>query len=172
MRRTLTAAAIMATLGVCGVANAQTNTLDTSPNNITIRGGVALPADNSISSVSNSFINVGVEYLFGNSLLKGSDTFLSVDAFFNTFNNVIAWPVAINERFYLGSNPQGHRNYFFIGVGMTFVNVTVSGNGIGARGGLGTELGPNIIAELGGYVSDQIQGVRANAVTFDIGYRF
>ncbi|MDR3688377.1 MAG: hypothetical protein P4L46_03285 [Fimbriimonas sp.] len=172
MRRTLTAAAIIATLGVCGVANAQTNNLDTSPNNITIRGGVALPADTSLNNVSNSFIDLGIDYQFGNSLFKGGETYLSVDAFFNDLKNVIAWPAAINQRFYMGQNAQGHRNYFFLGIGMTWVNVTTSGSGVSARGGLGTELGPNIIAELTGYIADQTKGVRANAVTFDIGYRF
>ncbi len=173
MRRTFTAAAFIATLGVCGVANAQqTSTINASPNNITIRGGVALPADRSLSDVSSTFINLGFEYQFGESLLKGGETYLSIDAFFNNFNNVVAWPVAINQRFYSGTNAQGHRNYFFVGLGMTFVNVSSSGSAIAARAGIGTELGPNIIAEIGGYVSDRANGVRGNAITFNVGYRF
>ena len=173
MRRTLTTAAIIASLGVIGAADAQvSNQLNASPNNITIRGGIALPADSSLSNVSSTFNNIGFEYQFGDSLFKGGDTFLSVDAFFNNFNNVVAWPVAVNQRFYTGTNAAGHRSYYFIGVGMTFVNVNASGSAIGARGGIGTELGPNIIAELGGYITDRAEGVRGNAVTFNIGYRF
>jgi len=173
MRRILTAAAIVATLGTYGLASAQlSDKLDTSPNNITIRGGIAFPADSSLSNVSNTFSNIGVEYLFNDSLLKGGETYLSVDAFFNNFNNVVAWPVMVNQRFFTGSNPQGRRNYFFIGVGYSFVNITQSGGAVGARAGIGTELGPNIIAEFAGYVSDRVEGARANAVTFNIGYRF
>ncbi len=172
MTRTLTTA-VIATLGICGVASAQqASTLNASPNNITVRGGVALPVDKSLSNVSNSFGNIGVEYQFGDSLFKGGETYLSVDAFFKDLSNVIAYPVAVNQRFFTGQNAQGHRNYFFVGVGMTFVNVTSSANAISARGGFGTELGPNIIAELGGYISDRAAGVRGNAVTFNVGYRF
>jgi len=173
MTRKLTTAAIIATIGACSAANAQvSNQLNTSPNNITIRGGIALPADSSLSNVSSTFTNLGFEYQFGDSLFKGGDTFLSVDAFFNNFDHVVAWPIAVNQRFYTGTNAAGHRSYYFIGVGMTFLNVTTSGGAIAARGGLGTELGPNIVAELGGYISDRAEGARGNAVTFNIGYRF
>jgi len=173
MRRLISAAAILTAFGVSGIAGAQTSSIDTSPNNVTIRGGVALPVDQSLSNVSNTFSNVGIEYLFNASLIRGGDTYLSVDAFFKDFNGVTAYPVAINQRFYTGKNPNGRRSYYFVGVGVTWTDVTnQTFNAISARGGIGIELGPNIIAELAGYISDQAGGTRANAVTINLGYRF
>src|SRR5471030_1645090 len=117
MRRIISAAAILTAIGVSAVASAQsTSMIDASPNNITARLGVALPIDKSLSNVSNTFINVGLEYNFNNSLIKGGDTYLSVDAFFFNFNGVTAYPVAINQRFYTGTNPAGRRSYYFIGL--------------------------------------------------------
>jgi len=173
MRRIFSAAAILTAIGVTAVASAQSSTIDASPNNITIRGGVALPVDKSLSNVSSTFTNVGLEYNFNNSLIKGGDTYLSVDAFFNNFNNVVAYPIAINQRFYTGTNPAGRRSYYFVGVGMTWTDVSNQTFGaISARGGIGIELGPNIIAELAGYISDEAGGTRANAITINLGYRF
>ncbi len=173
MRRVISAAAILTAIGATAIAGAQTSSIDTSPNNITIRGGVALPVDQSLSNVSNTFTNVGIEYLFNRSLIKGGDTYLSVDAFFKDFNGVTAYPVAINQRFFTGANPAGRRSYYFVGVGLTWTSVTnKTSNGVGARGGIGIELGPNIIAELTGYISDQAGGTRANAVAINLGYRF
>jgi hypothetical protein len=169
----ISAAAILTAIGATAVASAQTSMIDASPNNITIRGGVALPIDQSLSNVSSTFSNIGLEYNFNNSLIKGGDTYLSVDAFFKNFNGVAAYPVAINQRFYTGTNPAGRRSYYFVGVGMTWTDVSnQTYNAISARGGVGIELGPNIIAELAGYISDQAGGTRANAVTINLGYRF
>ena len=174
MRTTISAAAILAAFSLAGVANAQaTSSIDASPNNITVRVGVALPIDQSLSNVSNTFSNIGVEYLFNNSLIKGGETYLSIDGFFKDFNGVTAYPVAINQRIYTGSNPQGRRSYYFFGVGLTWTDVSnTTNNAISARGGIGTELGPNIIAELTGYISDVAGGTRANAVAINLGYRF
>jgi len=174
MRRIISAAAILTAIGVSAVASAQsTSMIDASPNNITIRAGVALPIDKSLSNVSNTFTDVGLEYNFNNSLIKGGDTYLSVDAFFFNFNGVVAYPVAINQRFYTGTNPAGRRSYYFVGLGMTWTSVTdQTFNAISARGGMGIELGPNIIAELTGYIANEAGGTRANAITINLGYRF
>ena len=172
MRRIISATAILTAICVSSVASAQEK-LDTNPNNITIRGGVALPVDQSLSNVSSTFIDVGIDYLFNASLIKGGETYLSVDGFFNNFNGVTAYPVAINQRFYTGSNPAGRRSYYFIGIGMTWTDVTdKTYDAISARGGIGIELGQNIIAELTGYISNEAGGTRANAVAINLGYRF
>ena len=174
MRKTISAAAILAAFSLAGIASAQTSgSIDTYPNNITIRGGVALPIDQSLSNVSNTFTDIGIEYTFNASLLKGGETYISIDGWFNNFNSVVAYPVAINQRFYTGNNPQGRRSYFFVGLGMTWTDVgSQTFNAISARGGIGTELGPNIIAELTGYIADEAGGTRANAITINLGYRF
>ncbi len=174
MKRTLLAAAVATALGVTGVASAQSiQPIDASPNNITLRGGVALPVDASLSNVSNTFTDIGIDYNFNNSLIKGGDTYISIDVWFKDFSSVSAYPLAINQRFYTGKNSNGLRSYFFVGVGVTWVSVTDSTfNSISARGGIGTELGQNIIAELTGYISDVAGGTRANAITLDLGYRF
>ena len=174
MRKIILAGATLTAISVSAIAGAQSQTMiDTSPNNITIRGGVALPVDQSLSNVSNTFIDIGVEYLFNASLVKGGETYLSVDGFFNNFNGVTAYPVAINQRFFTGTNPAGRRSYYFIGLGVTWTDVSdKTYNAVSARGGIGIELGQNIIAELTGYISNSAGGTRANAVTINLGYRF
>ena len=173
MRTTISAAAVVAAFSLACVAGAQTSSIDAYPNNFTIRAGVALPIDKSLSNVANSFTNVGVEYNFNNSLVKGGDTYLSIDSFFKNFNNVTAYPIAINQRFYTGAHPLGRRSYYFIGLGITWSSISnPTYSAVSARGGLGMELGPNIIAELAGYVSDQAGGNSINAITINLGYRF
>jgi len=56
---------------------------------------------------------------------------------------------------------------------MTWTDVTdKTYDAISARGGIGIELGQNIIAELTGYISNEAGGTRANAVAINLGYRF
>ena len=177
MRKTLLASTVIAALGVCGLASAQAtgNTApDTYPYGITVRGGVAIPADSSLSDAGNVLGNLGLEYTLAKSLLATGDTYFALDYFFRGFgggdSDGSAVPFTLNQRFYTGNKE--FRSYFFVGVGATYITTNMgNGTAITLRGGVGQELGPRVIAEIGAYVSDKAAGARANAFTFNVGYR-
>jgi hypothetical protein len=181
MRRTIRFAAIVAALGVVGLASAQNSgqsTLDARPTNLTFRGGIVFPLDDNLRAVSDFFGGIGVDYLFPTQLIRGSETYLSLDWFAKGTNlrKGSVLPIALNQRFYLGRGIYNRefRNYFFIGAGVAVIDVGASSTRFMLRGGVGTELGPNIIAEGVLTLSDESRGsgVRANAIGAYIGYRF
>lgn len=178
MKRMFTAAALFAAFGIAGVASAQQGgpTADLTPYNVTVRGGVAIPLDSRLTDVGRTLIDLGVEYQLNNSLLKTGETFFSLDYLATNlrFQHGSVIPFMINQRFYL-SQPVGddyRRNYWFIGAGVSFIDISSSDTAIGLRGGFGAELSEHVVAELAGYISDRASGVRANAVTISLGYRF
>ncbi|AIE84960.1 hypothetical protein [Fimbriimonas ginsengisoli] len=174
MRKIYTVAATIAAIGIAGVAAAQSPTQpDLTPVNITVRAGIALPLDSALTNVGNTLLDLGVEYMIPTSLVKGSETFISLDYWTKGFNgngNVI--PLMVNQRWYQGGADVLKRRYFFLGAGVAFVDVNRSNTAIGIRGGIGQELGEHIVAEIAGYLSDRAGGARANAITFSLGYRF
>lgn len=164
-----------AVLGAASVASAQgdTRTIDLTPAGLTIRGGVALPIDPSLTDVGASLFGLGIDYAPPRTLIRGGETYFSIDYFSARFGagRGSVFPVAFNYRVY--DNPNAlRRNYYFVGVGATFLDVQSAGTAIGFRGGVGTELGQNIIAEITGYISDRAGGARGNAIAFYLGYRF
>jgi hypothetical protein len=182
MRRTILLAATVASMGMSGLAAAQSGGahIDATPYNFTFRGGVVFPLDSGFRDVSNLWLGLGLDYLFPTQLVRGgSQTFLSGDWMLRGTSgakgDVIG--VAINQRFYSAgrgmANPN-YRNYFFVGLGAAFMNFTSSSTQLLGRGGFGTELGPNVIAEATLTLTgkDPGSGIRANALGVYLGYRF
>jgi hypothetical protein len=174
MRRITTIAATIAAIGITSVAAAQSPTSpELTPVNITIRGGIVLPLDSKLTDVGNTLLDLGAEYTLPTPLIKGGETFFSVDYWtkgLGGHGSVI--PLMINQRWFQGTDSQIRRRYFFVGAGVAFVDVTRSNTAIGVRGGIGQELSDHVVAEIAGYLSDRAGGARANAVTFSLGYRF
>jgi hypothetical protein len=178
-KKFLTAA--VAALGIVGVSVAQSSTtqIDATPSNLTFRLGVVFPLDDNLRENSDLYGGLGVDYTFPTQLIKGSTTYASLDWFFKGSNgrNGNVFPIAINQRFYSKTGnsfyPDG-RSYFFIGGGVAIIDVSNrSDTKFMIRGGVGTELGPNIIAEAAATFSDRSKvDVRANAIGIYIGYRF
>jgi len=169
-----TVAATVAAFGIVGVAAAQSsNSPDLTPTGVTVRLGASIPLDSSLTNLGNTLLDFGAEYTIPTPLIKGGETFLSVDYWGRNLNfgqgSVV--PLFINQRWYTGST-ETKRTYFFLGAGIDFIDVVSSNTALGLRGGFGEELGEHIIAEVAGYISDRAGGARANAVTFSIGYRF
>lgn len=175
MRRMFTVAATVAAFGIAGVAAAQSPTQgDLTPVGVTVRGGVTLPLDSTLTNLGNTLLDLGADYVLPESLIKGGgDTFFSIDYWGKgiSFGQGSVIPLMINQRWYTGGTPL-RRSYFFVGVGMAFVDVDTSNSAVGARAGIGQELGEHIIAEISGFVSDKAGDAHANAVTFSIGYKF
>lgn len=170
-------AAGVAALGMVAVAAAD----DVKATDITVRAGVVFPWDSNLRSVSDLFFGAGVDYTFPTQLLriKNSESYFSVDWFGRSTNgrkgNV--FPIALNQKFYSsgisGSLNKLGRTYFTIGLGGAVVDVGVSQVKFLIRGGLGVELGPNIIAEaIATYTEKTRSGVRGNGLGVYLGYRF
>jgi len=176
MRRIISAAATIAAFGIVGSASAQTSlsSTDLTPTAVTFRGGVCLPLDQTLTDVANSLVDLGVEYVPSSSLIKGGETFYSLDYFSTGFHGSkgTVWTGAINQRWYHGGPDAYRRSYLFLGIGGSVLDVNTSGTAFAVRGGYGQELGEHIIAEVAGYISDRAGGARANSVTFSLGYPF
>jgi len=180
MNKTFITTAVAA-LGLVGVACAQSSTtqIDATPSNLTLRGGLVLPLDSNLRENSDFYGGLGLDYEFPNQLIRGSSTFASVDWYFkgSTGSNGNVFPLTLTQRFYSNKGNSYYkdgRSYFFVGGGIAIIDVAgKSSSKYCLRGGIGTELGPNIIAEASLTFSDKSKtDVRANAVGFYIGYRF
>lgn len=168
----------LAALAVIGSAQV-TGQIDATPSNLTIRGGIVFPLDDRLRDSSDFFGGFGLDYDFPRQLIRGSTTYASADWFFKGTSgqkgNV--FPLALNQRFYgrtVSGIEQYGAPYFFVGVGLAIIDVTSAADSrLLLRGGLGVELGPNIIAEATLTLTDKTkQNVRANAIGVYIGYRF
>ena len=173
--------AVVAAFGITGIPSAQNadTRIDATPSDLTFRGGIVLPIDDNLREASDFFGAIGVDYEFKTQLIKGSTTYMSADWYFKGSNgsNGNVFPIAINQRFW-GSKGSPFwsegRSYFFIGGGVAIIDVaSKSSTKFMLRGGIGTEIGPNIIAEATLTLSDRSStDVRANAVGIFLGYRF
>jgi hypothetical protein len=179
MRRFLLSGAAVTALGVSATAMGQVSYPGTSytPVNITVKAGVGVPLDSNLSNVVTNFVAVGAEFQLPTPLIRGGDTYFSLDYFTKSFSGTPSFVnLSINQRYYIGTSSEkalGHRKWAFIGAGMDFMNITTSDNVFAARAGLGAELGENIFAEVAGYVSDKSSdGIHADVAAFFIGYRF
>lgn len=180
MNKTFITTAVAA-LGIVGVACAQSSTtqIDATPSYLTLRGGLVFPLDDNLRENSDLYGALGLDYEFPTQLIKGSTTFASVDWWFKGSNggNGNVFPLTITQHFYTGKGNSYYRegrSYFFVGGGIAIIDVAnKSSSKFCLRGGVGTELGPNIIAEASLTLSDRSKtDVRANAVGVYIGYRF
>lgn len=170
-------AAFAAALGFVGVASAQP--IDAAPSNLTFRGGVVFPLDDNLREASDLFFGVGIDYLFPNQIIRAgnSETYFSVDWFVKGTSGARGnvFPLAINQRFYSdvsGISRYG-RTYFTLGLGAAVIDVNRSATRFLVRGGVGVELGPNVVAEAIATFSDKTRdNVRANALGVYVGYRF
>ena len=171
--RIITAAAVLAALGTAGAASAQTSTIDLTPVGISVRGGVVLPLDSALEGLGTSLIGLGVEYQLPTSYLRTGETYFALDYFRARVagDKGSVFALTINQRWY--QNPEAaRRNYYFLGIGPTLIDIVSSDTALGVRGGFGAELGDRIVAEVAGFLSDKAGGARGNAVGLYLGYRF
>ena len=169
-----TVSAIVAALGVTAIAGAQQQLSDYAPANVSVRIGGAFPIEQSLSNVTSNLIALGFEYQLPRSLFAGGDTYIALDwwtrSFLSTSDRVS--PLTLNQRFYGGSRGHNRRTYSFIGAGIAFVDFGASDQSFCFRGGFGVELGEATFGEFAAVIGDKAAGVRPNAITFSVGYRF
>jgi len=175
MNRISTVAAVTALLGLSAVANAQlTTNTDFTPVNVSLKLGVALPLDNTLSNFAPTLLAWGLEYQFDKPLIAGSDTYLDLEYMnkgFQFSHGLI--PLTLNERFYFDNGRHRHqKTYAFVGLGAADVDLNTSGTVIAARAGLGADLGDAIFMEMSGLFTDKSNDATGNSVTFYVGYRF
>lgn len=180
MRRFMNLAAVAAVLGVSGATFAQEETRDYTPHGFSFRIGVNLPIDEELSdALGNSLFAFGIDYRIDRPFFPNGETYFSVDWFGrnSTGQKGNLFPVNINHKWFTtatGLPTSGdNRSYFFAGVGAVFVDVVQSDTVIGARAGVGVELGPYFFTEGAFYVSDRANGnIRATSAAIYLGYRF
>lgn len=172
MRRITTLAALAALS--CGAFAQSDTTVNYTPVDLSLRAGVNIPVDSGMSDLGNTLFAFGLDYRFGRSLLANGESYLSVDYFTKNFRfeKGSVWPIAINQRFFVGDKATGTRTYMFAGLGIAVIDVNSTGTTALIRGGIGAELGDSIFFETAGYLSDKVDGVRANSFAFYLGYRF
>ena len=175
MSKMKTVVAAVAAFGVCGIASAQlsTGSVDLTPYNMSVRAGIAVPIDRTLTDVGGVLVNLGLEYNLPRALLAGGESFVALDYIFRGFGTGgggSVLPLTLNQRIYTGNGLR--RSYYFFGAGLAMRTSGGSGSALAVRGGIGQELGPSIIAEAGIVLSEPAGNVRANAITFNVGYRF
>ncbi|GEM_PF-797803 len=161
--------AAVAAFGIVAGAQAQGY-----PYNFTVRGGVVFPIDSSYSNVSSTFFGVGIDYTFTSPLIKGGETYLSLDYHAKTFgkDKGSVFPIALNQRIFGKANSEGNRTYAFFGLGATVVDFAGSETVLGARLGVGIELSTSLIGEATLYLADKKNGVQPNSFGLFLGYKF
>jgi hypothetical protein len=180
MRRFLNGAAVACVLGLGALSSAQLGELgveDWTPHDTSFRIGGLLGMDQGLrQGGQGGLIGLGLDYNFRGSLIRGTDTFLSIDWFGPSFRfdqgNVI--PVMLNFRSHNAGPMFGARStYWFGGLGVIFVNVGQQDTVWGARAGVGMNLGQHIFSEATIVFGGQARGnVTPTAVGLYIGYRF
>ena len=168
--------AVSALFAVCGSAMAQNegSRVDAYPYNLSVRGGIGLPIDENLRDAGKSLIAVGADYLLRRSFIKGGESFLSFDYIVKDTksdkNRII--PIAINQKFYQGVEGQENRPYYFVGLGITFVNEKSSNTVLSGRAGVGLDLGERIFTEATLFLGDRAANVRPNLIGLYLGYKF
>lgn len=162
---------IIATVAVATVAHAQ----ESSPIKADIRAGVQFPAS---ADLSGTFWGLGVDLTFDKSLLRGSETFLSVDwvtkSSRNNRNNM--FPIMLNQRWQLqqAGMESPVSTYAFAGVGLAIVDFGVSSTVLAGRIGLGANFSPNVFGEAAFIITSRAKttDIQGNHFGLYIGYRF
>lgn len=153
--------------------------VDATPYNISVKGSLYWPIDSNLRNVDKMFAGIGVEYLFPVQLIRGSETFMEVDALLHTTSssNLTVIPLTINQRFYSkpGSSIFGHngRSFMYLGGGVTWFDPRGAAK-LTLHGGVGSDLGTRIFVEAAVYVSEQDNnlGIRNTGAQLSLGYRF
>jgi|GEM_PF-927366 len=174
MKNWLTAATIAASIGAATLASAQYSSSigDVTASGFDIRIGFAYSLDNNLRDVANTLIGFGIDYNLP-PLLKGSTTFLSGDVLAKSGSggHGNAFPICLNERFSFGTSRYGG-TYFFVGAGAFITDVTSTNTVLGARGGFGVNLGPNIFTEATATLSLPTNNYRIDTIGLYVGYKF
>src|SRR5579871_1967590 len=180
MRNSFLAAATLGAIVLSASAFSQVTheAVDATPYNISLKGGLYWPIDSNLRSVDSLFAGFGGEYLFPTQIIRGSETYLELDALLHSTasSNVTVFPLTLNQRFWgaPGSSIFGHqgRSYFSIGGGVTWIDPRGQGK-LTLHGAVGSDLGPRTIVEASLFVSEQDgNGLRNTGAMVAIGYRF
>lgn len=170
MRKSITAAALLAAFGVAGVATAQSSDSLAAlyPHGMTVRVGFALPFESGMSD--RALGNLGLDYGV-RSLFTTGESYISGDIFFPLGRDgATVIPFMINHRMH-GTGIEA-RPYVFFGVGGAVIDRNGTGTTLAGKAGIGHELGRRGIAEAAVIITGEAGGVHGSALTFNVGYRF
>jgi len=170
MKRTIICAAIFA-LGA--QAFAQESSL--IPVNANVRFGLVYPLEDATRNATGNMFGIGIDFFSNISLVKGGKGYFSFDYASKglTSDGNFFISAMYNQRFPFSYNKSSDAStYLFGGVGLYLIDVTRARTVWGARGGLGSDLGENLFAELTFTFSGDADGAKANSAGIFLGYKF
>ena len=170
MKTTLVA---LAALMISGAAFADTSD---GLNGVSLRLGVAFPLDNTLSSVNDSFINVGLEFQAPTSFAKGTDNYFALDYYAKSIGvsgHGTVIPITYNVRFNSKAGAS-RQTYAFGGIGMAIVDLLGPVDTVlCVRGGFGMNISDHSFIEATGTFSAATNSSGSfNTIGLNIGYRF
>ncbi len=166
---------------VCAAAMSSAQLNWETPSNIAARGGVVFPFDeNTREAMADTPIGVGFEVFLDRPFFSDAgEASLTFDWFARGLNgdkgNITM--LALNQRFYSTDpavTPIGERSYYFVGVGMAFINVLgdTTEESFAGRIGAGKELGLHMYAEAAVTVTEDTSAGNGTSAGIYLGYRF
>ncbi|MBL8068739.1 MAG: hypothetical protein JNM28_09840 [Armatimonadetes bacterium] len=164
---------LLTAIGLAAISSAQVNYLE-PPTNVSFRLGYVYPVDATMRDIAASYIGVGADFVTDIRLLQDATTMLSIDWMGKSGSGAKgnAFPILLNQRFYLDGKDPEHRDYFQIGAGVAIVDLTSTKTVLAGRVGVGRELGDALFGEINFFYSDGANGARATALGFYLGYKF
>lgn len=173
MKRFMTLAAGAACMALSAGAFAQfggTHTMDATPYQFNVRGGILVPFDDDLRDLSNVWAAIGLDYRFSKSLLKDGETFASFDWMGRSLDGqpFNVFPLIINQRF----NMADGQTYWLAGLGIVFVDAGPSDSVLGGRFGVGRMLNSSLFVEGVALITGEAGNRNLSNVGLYVGYRF
>ena len=166
---------------VCAAAMSSAQLNWETPSNIAARGGVVYPFDESTrNGMGDLPLGFGVEIYLDRPFFDGAgEASITLDWFARGLNgdkgNI--FPICLNQRFYSTDpavTPIGERSYYFVGVGMAFIDVLGGSTeeSFAGRIGAGKELGLHTYMEAVFTVTEDTSSGNGTSAGVYLGYRF
>jgi hypothetical protein len=173
MKRFLTVAAGAVCMALSTGAFAQfggTHTMDATPYQFNVRGGIIVPFDSDLRDLSDVWGAIGLDYRFSKSLLKDGETYASFDWMGRSLDGqpYNVFPLMLNQKFAMKDG----QNYTFVGLGVIFFDGGPSDSVFGGRIGAGRMLNASTFVEAALVLSGEAGKRNPSNVGVYLGYRF
>lgn len=146
-----------------------------NPNGFGIRLGAFFPADSALRDDNAILLDFGLEFEFTRPLLRGGETFLSMDLITKDFseNRGRIWALTLGHRVFQGVGDLDRgRTYLFGGLGIGWINRNGSEQGFYVKGGVGMELSGTTFAEAAVTLAGDFDNANPSGVSVSYGWRW
>jgi hypothetical protein len=149
----------------------QTTPTDFTPVDFSFRLGAAMPLDDDLIDSTPVTYTLGVDYRMSYSFIRFGETFLSWDW---VASNDGIHVIALNQKFFTGPSAiLSGEGYAFIGLGGAWYGgVDFERASLAIRGGIGVEMSPTMLVELGGSGSRDQDEVNPSFIYLSVGIKY